>query len=135
MTMRVNDKLHSPLGKWVAAAALASLVASAAAAPNPVAGPKSSDGFQTAAAHAILMDAESGSILFEKGADDLIPPASLSKLMTAEVVFNEIKQDRLKPKTEFLVSPNAWRKGGAPSHTSSMFMPIHSRVAVDDLLH
>ena len=74
-------------------------------------------------------------MLFEKGADDLIPPASLSKLMTAEVVFNEIKQGRLKPTDEFIVSTNAWRRGGAPSRTSSMFIPIHSKVAVDDLLH
>jgi len=50
-------------------------------------------------------------------------------------VFNLIKQDKLKPTTEFLVSTNAWRRGGAPSHTSSMFIPIHSKVAVDDLLH
>src|SRR5437660_1272949 len=55
--------------------------------------------------------------------------------MTQEVVFNEIKQDRLKPTTEFRVSTNAWRRGGAPSHTSSMFIPINSKVAVDDLLH
>jgi D-alanyl-D-alanine carboxypeptidase (penicillin-binding protein 5/6) len=135
MTMRVNDRLHSSLGKWIAAAALASLVASATAAPNPVAGPKSSDGFQTAAAHAILIDAESGSVLFEKAADDLIPPASLSKLMTAEVVFNLIKQGQLKPTQEFIVSTGAWRRGGAPSRTSSMFIPIHSKVSVDDLLH
>jgi len=51
------------------------------------------------------------------------------------VVFNEIKQGKLKPTTEFIVSTNAWRRGGAPSRTSSMFIPIHSRVAVDDLLH
>jgi len=106
-----------------------------AAAPNPVSGPKSSEGYQTAAAHAILIEAGSGSVLFEKAADDLIPPASLSKLMTQEVVFNLIKQARLKATDEFIVSTNAWRKGGAPSHTSSMFIPIHSKVSVDDLLH
>ena len=111
------------------------MLATAAAAPNPVSGSKPSDAYQTAAPHAILIEAESGTVLFEKGADDLIPPASLSKLMTQEVVFNEIKQDRLKPTTEFRVSTNAWRRGGAPSHTSSMFIPINSKVAVDDLLH
>jgi len=100
-----------------------------------VSGPKSSEGYQTAAAHAILIEAGSGSVLFEKAADDLIPPASLSKLMTQEVVFNLIKQGRLKPTDEFIVSTNAWRRGGAPSHTSSMFIPIHSKVSVDDLLH
>ena len=106
-----------------------------AAAPNPVSGPKSSEGYQTAAAHAMLIEAGSGSVLFEKAADDLIPPASLSKLMTQEVVFNLIKQGRLKATDEFIVSTNAWRRGGAPSHTSSMFIPIHSKVSVDDLLH
>lgn len=96
---------------------------------------KSHDGFQTAAAHAILIDADSGSVLFQKAADDLIPPASLSKLMTAEVVLNELRKERFKPATEFIVSTNAWRRGGAPSHTSSMFLPIHSKASIDDLLH
>jgi D-alanyl-D-alanine carboxypeptidase (penicillin-binding protein 5/6) len=126
---------RSRFARWGAAAAVICAVASAVAAPNPVSGPKSSDGYQTAAAHAMLIEAESGSVLFEKAADDLIPPASLSKLMTQEVVFNEIKQGRLNPTTEFIVSTNAWRRGGAPSHTSSMFIPIHSKVSVDDLLH
>jgi serine-type D-Ala-D-Ala carboxypeptidase (penicillin-binding protein 5/6) len=127
---------HSPLLKWGMAAILGCAVASALAAPNPVSGPKAGDGgFQTAAPHAILIEAESGSVLFEKGADDLIPPASLSKLMTAEVVFNEIKQGRLERNKEFITSTNAWRRGGAPSRTSAMFIPIHSKVSVDDLLH
>jgi serine-type D-Ala-D-Ala carboxypeptidase (penicillin-binding protein 5/6) len=127
--------IPSSFARWGAAAVLGCAVASAFAAPNPVSGPKASEGYQTAAAHAILIEADSGSVLFEKAADDLIAPASLSKLMTAEFVFNEIKQGRLKPTDEFLVSTNAWRRGGAPSRTSSMFIPIHSRVAVDDLLH
>ena len=124
--MRVVGSWFSfPFAKLGVAAILVCAIASAIAAPNPVSGPKPSDGgFQTAAAHAILIEAESGSVLFEKSADDLIPPASLSKLMTAEVVFNEIKQGRLKPTDEFIVSTNAWRRGGAPSHTSSMFIPI-----------
>src|SRR5215467_6065129 len=136
MNMRgVSTVSRSRFARWSAAAVVICAVASAVAAPNPVSGPKSSDGYQTAAAHAMLIEAESGSVLFEKAADDLIPPASLSKLMTQEVVFNEIKQGRLNPTTEFIVSTNAWRRGGAPSHTSSMFIPIHSKVSVDDLLH
>ena len=131
----VSGFLRFPLRRPGVAAVLAVTIAAAAAAPNPVSGPKSSDGFQTGAPHAILVDADSGSVLFEKGADDLIPPASLSKLMTAEVVFNLIKQDQLKPTDEFIVSVNAWRRGGAPSHTSSMFIPIHNKVSVDNLLH
>ena len=136
MNMRVVGTVsRSRFARGGAAAAVICAVASAVAAPNPVSGPKSGDGYQTAAAHAMLIEAESGSVLFEKAADDLIPPASLSKLMTQEVVFNEIKQGRLNPTTEFIVSTNAWRRGGAPSHTSSMFIPIHSKVSVDDLLH
>jgi D-alanyl-D-alanine carboxypeptidase (penicillin-binding protein 5/6) len=136
MKIRVLGNLLRPSwARWGAAVIAACAVVSAAAAPNPVSGPKSSEGYQTAAPHAILIEAESGTVLFEKAADDLIPPASLSKLMTQEVVFNEIKQGRLTPTTEFIVSTNAWRRGGAPSHTSSMFIPIHSKVSVDDLLH
>ena len=57
------------------AAGLFSLaIVATSAAPNPVSGPKSMDGYQTAAPHAILIDVDSGSVLFEKGADELIPP-------------------------------------------------------------
>ena len=136
----------SAAGACVLAALLAgALGALAATAPKSTAptakGPatatavKKDDAFQTSAPNAILIDAGSGSVLFEKNADALVPPASLSKLMTTEVVLNEIKQGRLKPSDEFIVSENAWRKGGAPSHTSSMFAPIHSRASVADLLH
>jgi D-alanyl-D-alanine carboxypeptidase (penicillin-binding protein 5/6) len=128
--------LRSPWRKLAAALVLAGGVAAAWAAPtNPVSGPKAMDGYQTAAPHAILIDADSGSVLYEKAADDLIPPASLSKLMTAEVVFNLIQKGQLKPEQEFIVSTNAWRRGGAPSHTSSMFIPIHNKLSVDNLLH
>ena len=136
----------SAAGACVLAALLAgALGALAATAPKSTAptakGPatatavKKDDAFQTPVPNAILIDAASGSVLFEKNADALVPPASLSKLMTTEVVLNEIKQGRLKPSDEFIVSENAWRKGGAPSHTSSMFAPIHSRASVADLLH
>jgi D-alanyl-D-alanine carboxypeptidase (penicillin-binding protein 5/6) len=115
-------------------AAVACFAVAAHAAQNPVSGPKKDDGFQTAAPYAILIDAESETVLFEKGADQLTAPSSLAKLMTAEVVFNEITQGRVSLDEEFIVSENAWRRGGAPSHTSSMFAPIHSRVRVQDLL-
>jgi D-alanyl-D-alanine carboxypeptidase (penicillin-binding protein 5/6) len=105
------------------------------AAPTDAAPARKDDGFHTSVPYAILIDADSGSVLFEKDADQLIPPASLSKLMTAEFVFNEIKLGRLDPNQEFIISTNAWRKGGAPSRTSSMFAPIHSKVSVDNLLH
>src|SRR5215467_612122 len=112
---------------------LAGMLAGAVAVAAPA--HKPGEPYQTAAPNAILIEAESGSVLFEKNADALVPPASLSKMMTAEVVFNEIKQGRRKPDEEFITSTNAWRTGGAPSRTSSMFIPINSRVSIDDLLH
>jgi len=87
------------------------------------------------APHAILIDAENGGVLFERDPDKLIYPASLAKLMTAEYVFHELKEGRIKLADEYPVSENAWRKGGAPSRTSTMFAALHSKVSVDDLLH
>ncbi|WP_201159625.1 D-alanyl-D-alanine carboxypeptidase family protein [Rhodoplanes elegans] len=111
------------------------LAAAATAANNSVTGQKKEEGgFQTAAPYAILIDAETGTVLYEKAADTPTAPSSLLKLMTAEVVFNEIKAGRVTLDQEFQVSEDAWRRGGAPSHTSSMFAPIHSRVRVEDLL-
>jgi D-alanyl-D-alanine carboxypeptidase (penicillin-binding protein 5/6) len=111
------------------------LASVATAAPGNIGlvGSKASD-FQTAAPYVILLDVESGSMLYEKGADTPTPPSSMAKLMTMEVVFNEIKQGRIKTDDEYMVSEDAWRRGGAPSHTSSMFAPIHSKVRVEDLL-
>ena len=96
---------------------------------------KKDEPFQLGVPNAILLDPDSDSVLFEKNGDQLVAPASLAKLMTLEFVFNEIKQGRLKLDTEFPISENAWRKGGAPSHGSTMFAAIHSRVKLDDLIH
>jgi serine-type D-Ala-D-Ala carboxypeptidase (penicillin-binding protein 5/6) len=90
--------------------------------------------FQTLAPNAILYDADSQSVLFEKGADDLTAPASMVKIMTAVVVFEEIAQGRLKPEDEMVVSENAWRRGGAVSGGSTMFALPNSRIKVADLL-
>src|SRR6516165_5304557 len=92
------------------------------------------EGFQTSVPAALLLDVESDSVLFEKNGDQLVAPASTAKLMTLEYVFNEIKHGRAKLSDEFVISENAWRKGGAPSHGSTMFAAIHSRVKVSDLL-
>ena len=87
------------------------------------------------APHAILVDAANGGVLYERDPDKLIFPASLAKLMTAEYVFHELKEGRIKLTDEYPVSENAWRKGGAPSHGSTMFAALHSKISVDDLLH
>jgi D-alanyl-D-alanine carboxypeptidase (penicillin-binding protein 5/6) len=95
---------------------------------------KKEEGFQVASPFAILIDADSGTVLYEKNADQLMFPSSMAKLMTAEFVFYQIKEGGLDPNEQFVISENAWRKGGAPSHGSSMFAAIHSKVKVTDLL-
>jgi D-alanyl-D-alanine carboxypeptidase (penicillin-binding protein 5/6) len=96
---------------------------------------KEEGGFDGDAPTAILIEATSGSVLFEKNADELRAPSSMMKLMTVETIFHAIKQGDLKLTDEYHVSENAWRKGGAPSGTSTMFAAIHSKIAIDDLLH
>ena len=89
---------------------------------------------QIQAPHALLVEAETGSILFEKAADDLVAPASLAKLMTVNVAFDQLALGNIKLDDEYVISVNAWRKGGAPSHGSTMFAALHSKVRVEDLL-
>ena len=105
------------------------------AANNSVQGAKKEEGgFDGDAPTAILIEAKSGSVLFEKNADELRAPSSMMKLMTAETVFHAIKQGEVKLTDEYRISENAWRKGGAPSGGSTMFAAIHSKISVDDLL-
>ena len=73
------------------------------------------------APHALLIEAETGSVLFEKQADDLVAPASLAKLMTVNVVFDQLTLGNISLDDEYVISENAWRKGGAPSHGSTMY--------------
>src|ERR1700677_4102081 len=106
------------------------------AANNSVQGAKKDElGFDGDAPTAILIEASSGSVLFEKNADELRAPSSMMKLMTAEVVFHAVKQGDIKLTDEYRVSENAWRKGGAPAGGSTMFAALNSKVSVDDLLH
>lgn len=107
----------------------------ALAANNSVQGAKKDEGYDTSAPTAILIEASSGSVLFEKNPDELRAPSSMMKLMTAEVVFNAIKKGDVKLTDEYVISENTWRKGGAPAGGSTMFAAIHSRISVDDLLH
>jgi D-alanyl-D-alanine carboxypeptidase (penicillin-binding protein 5/6) len=106
------------------------------AANNSVQGAKKDEGgFDGDAPTAILIEASSGSVLFEKNADELRAPSSMMKLMTAEVVFHAIKQGDVKLTDEYRISENAWRKGGAPAGGSTMFANLNSKVSVNDLLH
>lgn len=90
--------------------------------------------FQTSAPQALLLDGETGAVLYEKDASNRFEPASLAKLMTAEVIFHLIQKDQLTAQQTFTVSNYAWRTGGAPSRTSTMFAALNSSISVQDLL-
>ncbi|MBB2973851.1 D-alanyl-D-alanine carboxypeptidase family protein [Mesorhizobium sp. RMAD-H1] len=89
---------------------------------------------ETRARQALLIDDATGTVLFAKNADELIPPASLAKLMTMEVVFDALTKGELSLDRTFPVSEYAWRTGGAPSGTSTMFAKIKSTPRVEDLV-
>ena len=82
----------------------------------------------------LLFDSDTGSVLFSRKADIPFPPASLAKLMTAEIAFNALKSGQLQPETVFRVSEHAWRTGGAPSRTATMFARLNSQLTVSDLI-
>ncbi len=90
--------------------------------------------FETLAEQAILIDVSTGAVLFEKNADTSFMPGAMAKIMTAEVVFSELKRKTITLDTEIAISENAWRKGGGPSGGPAMFADLNSRVKVSDLL-
>ena len=92
------------------------------------------EGFTTNAGFALVEDYDSGAVLFEKNADAPMPPASTAKLLTAEIVFRELKEGRLHLDDIFDVSEKAWREGGAHAHGAAMFLAVHSHVRIEDLL-
>jgi len=87
----------------------------------------------TNASHAILVDYDSGEVLFCKSCDEPMPPSSMSKLMTVELVFQRLKDGRLKPEDTFHVSEIAWRQG-QKDNESKMWVALNSDVSVDNLL-
>jgi serine-type D-Ala-D-Ala carboxypeptidase (penicillin-binding protein 5/6) len=100
--------------------------ASTAAEPPPA---KPGSGIETQAKHAFVLEVETGTVLLDKGADERIPPASMSKIMTAYIVFGMLKEGRAALTDELPVSERAWRLQG-----SKMFVPIGGRISIDDLL-
>ncbi len=85
----------------------------------------------TTAPHAVVMDYDTQSVLYEKAASEPIPPASLAKLMTAELVFRDLKKGSITLETQFYISENAWKTG---SHGGTMFARVNTNVRVEDLL-
>jgi D-alanyl-D-alanine carboxypeptidase (penicillin-binding protein 5/6) len=89
---------------------------------------------QVTAPHVLLLDFKTGSILFSRSADEPLQPANMAKLMTLAVVFEELKRGKIRLDTEFPVSNHAWRTGGAPSGTSTMFAAVRTNIRVEDLI-
>ncbi|HWX49142.1 MAG TPA: D-alanyl-D-alanine carboxypeptidase family protein [Roseomonas sp.] len=82
----------------------------------------------TEARQAIMIDADTDAVLLEKNADERMTPSSMSKLMTIYVVFDMLKQGRLRMDQELPVSEKAWRMGG-----SKMFVELGSTISVQNL--
>lgn len=94
----------------------------------------SAETISTSAKFARLEDYDTGTVLFDKAGGEAMAPASLSKLLVAEIVFRELKEGRLKLDDKMYVSEFAWRTGGAHSHGSATFLAVKSNVRVEDLL-
>ncbi|WXL26655.1 D-alanyl-D-alanine carboxypeptidase family protein [Ectopseudomonas mendocina] len=90
---------------------------------------------QLAAKSYVLMDAATGNVLVENNGDQRLPPASLTKLMTAYIATLEIRKGKISEQDMVPISEHAWRTGGAASGGSTMFLPLNSEAKVGDLLH
>ncbi len=92
------------------------------------------EAIDTKAKNMILMDYTTGAYLYEKDITEPIPPASMSKLMTVYMIFDKLRDGSLSLDDTFKVSENAWRKGGAASGGSTMFLSIGDEVTIEQLL-
>ena len=101
---------------------------------NSTVAPAASGTLQTKARHAIVMDAHSGEVLFEKAADTVFQPASMSKIMTMIMVFEALKRGELSLDDEFTISKHAWKIGGPKSGRSTMFAKRGASIRVEDLI-
>jgi len=106
-----------------ASLALISTATGAAAAPPTI---------DTSARTAIVLDYDTNTVLYDKGADQRIPPASMSKIMTAYVVYSYLKAGRVKLDDTLPVSEKAWAKH--KTDESNMFVPLGAQVKVEDLI-
>ena len=90
--------------------------------------------FDTNSEYAFLLDYKTDQILFEKNSNKKIFPASMSKLMTLYVLFDYLDKGVVNMNDEFIISENAWRKGGAISDSSTMFAEVSSYVSIENLI-
>ena len=107
------------------------LVAASVAAANPAAAQRPT--FDTTARNAIVVDFQTGAVMLDKNADQRMPTASMSKIMTAYVVYSYLRDGRVKLDDRLPVSEHAWRTG-LGGDQSRMFVPYPGEVKVEDLL-
>lgn len=121
------QRLSAALAAPAALAALASvaLAVPATAQDSP---------FDTTASHAVIMDYDTGIVLYSKNGDEPMPPASMSKTMTVLMTFEALASGSITMDTEFTTSEHAWRDGGFASGSSTMCLEPNERVKVSDLL-
>ncbi len=97
--------------------------------------PAAAQMIDTPAEYAVIMDHETGQILYSKRGDEPMTPASMTKMMTAFVVFELIERGEISLTDKFTVSEDAWRRGGFPSGTSTMGLVPKDTPTVEELLH
>jgi D-alanyl-D-alanine carboxypeptidase (penicillin-binding protein 5/6) len=115
------------MNKSVAAILFVGLLASPLTAAAPP--------YTSEAPIAYLKDLSSGAVLYDKGGETRIPPASMAKMMTAHVAFRLIQKGELKLDTKFTVRPETWQKWHGPQAGSTMFLSVGEQVSVENLLH
>ncbi len=101
---------------------------------EPVAAAEPNTAFDTKAVQAYMIEASTGTVLLAKNENQTFSPASLAKLATADLVFEALSKNQITLDTQYPVSEYAWRTGGAPSRTATMFAALKSNVRVEDLL-
>src|SRR5689334_3250866 len=144
--MWADSQRSLPPMRLVAGSLLALMLAASSAlaqtpAPPPAQAPATdvaaqfaADPLNTDATYAYILDGDTGLPLYSKRGDEPMVPASMSKLMLYYIVFERIRDGRLKLTDEFPVSEHAWRTGGAYTDGSTMYLPVNSKVSVENLL-
>ena len=89
---------------------------------------------ETEAKQAIMVDFETGTVLYEKNADERMPTSSMSKVLTTIVAYDAIEDGKIKWDEELPVSKRAWEEGGSASGGSTMFLDLNSTAKVSDLI-
>lgn len=136
--MRIIAKMRRRFGPFMRKTTLHSLcllaVLVTGTVVEPVVAHAQTAAFTVKAKQAYVIDAETGTVLLSQNEEEVFPPASLSKLMTVDLVLDAVVKGELSPTQTYAVSEYAWRTGGAPSRTSTMFAALKSQIPVKDLL-